>query len=372
MRTLKWVDISTNIRSDEEINFIGRVLTPLHILGMEALILHLKEKGIVCKGYIMAIAHSETGLGISEDAFHSNLYEGVEPVFLSDREEPWVSFKALYEAKKNEDSSRRFFFANPFEVELGYISQIISIRPDDKMEVFVTEEGNANYLRSPYGMNKTMIVGLGLKKSARYFFESCIKNRLIVYYAQRKITIHEFLMLERVNGRWTKNNFYVRSLLKILKSVRKSEDYSQYEGAIIICPSLLYESGFLKKREDLEIYKQIRNTFGNDVKWIVKPHPREKSKYIYDILNCAVDSKNRLSTEEILANLEKPPIMIIGDSSTVLVSANVLYGIKTVSINKLYKKCNLRDKHYFDGFNKCFNGMCLMPKSFDELLEHIR
>ncbi len=371
MRTLSWKDIAEQIKTDSEINFLGRAMTPLHVLGVETFLMSLIEQGIKCKGYILTVAHFKTGLALNENSFHSSLYEGVEPVFLDNLEEPKSKVSTLLHVAHKVDNSKTFYFANPYRVELGYVSELLKLLPNDKIEITVTEEGNASYGSNPYKLTYAMLLGFGIKNSIRFFLESSIKDRYLTKHIGKRLVIRHFLMLNKDNGGWKKNDTYARNIIKILSSNDRREEYSNYENAIVFCPSPLYEGGYLKSRQDVEIYKKIKDILGDEEKYIVRPHPREKDKEAYSVLDCFIDDRRGSSLEEVLAGLDNKPKYIIGDSSTALVNASALFGIKTISINKLLDRSVLSDKHYFDSFNNLFDGLCFTPATFKELLEFI-
>ncbi len=371
MRTLSWKEIAEQIKTDSEINFLGRAMTPLHVLGVETFLLSLIERGIKCKGYILAVAHCQTGLALGENSFHSSLYEGVEPVFLDEDEEPKSRISTLLNAGKKDNKRNAFYLANPYRVELGYVSELLALRPHDKIEITVTEEGNASYGSNPYRLTYAMILGLGIKNSIRFFFESSIKDRYLTKYIGKNMAIRHFLMLNRNSGTWEQNDTYARNVIKILSASERKEEWLNYENAIVFCPSPLFEGGFLKYRQDVEIYKKIKDILGCSEKFIVRPHPREKDKGVYAVLDCTIDEGWGRSLEEVLAGLDRKPKYIIGDSSSVLVNVRALFGIKTISINKLLDKNVLSDKHFFDSFNNLFVGVCYIPASFKELLDFL-
>ncbi len=371
MRTLSWQEIAEQIKTDSEINFIGRAMTPLHVLGVETFLLSLIEQGIKCKGYILTVAHGQTGLALTENSFHSSLHEGVEPVFLDDIEEPKSHIKTLLCAQKHDDSCRLFYIVNPYRVELGYVSELLDLRPNDRLEIIVTEEGVASYGSNPYKLTHAMILGWGMKQAIRFFLESSIKDRYLIKHIGTKMCIKHFLMLNKVKGTWEKNEVYARNFIKILSSGERKEDCLEYENAVVFCPSPLYEAGFLKSRQDIDIYKRIKEVLGSEEKYIVRPHPREKDTKVYTVLDCYLDERPGSSLEEVLAGLNRKPKYIIGDSSTALVNASALFGIKTISINRILDRSVLSDKHFFDSFNNLFGGLCSIPSSFEELMESI-
>lgn len=368
METKTWQEIAKAIETDSGINFIGRVISPLHVLGIEAYLLNLKERGITPKGYILVVAHETTGVGVSEELFHRELYEDVAPIILSDDNRQRISFSGLKKALSASDSADEFYIANPYRAEFSYISAIAMLRPNNRIIAVITDEGGASYLDNPYSFRSNWDPGWRFKDCLRFFLLSCIRDNLMAYFFIRKGIIRPFLMLEKQGKHWEDNKPCVEAILKVLKSRPPKEDYSEYENAVVICPSLIYEAGYMTGEEDIPIFKIIRDKM-EETKFIIKPHPREKNVDRYKVLNCEIERRYTVTTEEILANLDSLPKCIIGESSTILFSAAALFGVKAISINKLIDRKYLADRRYFDSFNENFDGLVCIPKSEEELLK---
>lgn len=368
METKTWHEVANEIKEDKEINFIGRAISPLHVLGIESYILHLKDKGVKLKGFILAVSHSDTGMLIAEDTFHKDLYEGVEPIFLVEQNDLKVKPGNLRMCIQNVNNEKEFYLANPYRPEFSYISEVAGIRPDERINVVVTDEGNGSYVNDPYRLHDNKFPSWSIKDFIRFIIYSSIRDRYLYKRMASKGIISRFLMLKKENGSFVRNTECAEKLVDIFKSVKLADDYTSYEDSILICPSLIYEAGVLKEPVDIEIYREILNKLGNP-KCVVKPHPREKEIEKYRQLGCMVERRYSATTEVVLANLERKPRCIIGESSTVLVSAAALFGIKTISISKLINRDKLTIPDYFDRFSDIFGRIVLTPETSEELIK---
>ena len=108
METKTWLEIANEIKNDSDINFIGRAISPLHILGIEAYILYLKESGVPVKGYILAVPHFDTGMMLDENLFHQDLYDNVRPVYLNGDNDLKTDFTNLLHATGRKDCNSSF------------------------------------------------------------------------------------------------------------------------------------------------------------------------------------------------------------------------------------------------------------------------
>ncbi len=368
MEAKTWKEIENEIRNDTSINFIGRAISPLHVLGIESYVLHLRDQGITPRGFILVVPHDETGIGISEDCFHKELYEGVTPVILTDGGSIGNKWFTLLKVLFGHKQKNEIYFANPYRVEFNYVSAIADIRKDTGVHIVLTDEGGGSYLNNPYSFRTNRVPSWGFIDNLRYILYATFRDNALNHIFKSRNLIEYFLMLKKVGNRWLRNDRCSDQILKILRSRKVAEDYSEFENAVLICPGLIYEAGYLTVGQDVEIYKEILEKLGN-VKCVVKPHPREKNLERYKAMNCFIEQRHSITTEEILASLKNLPKCIIGDSSTTLFSAAALLGVRTISINKLINREYMTNKKYFDSFNDNFDGLVSIPKTKEELTE---
>jgi len=366
-----WADIINRISEDDKINFIAEAMTPLHVLGIEALIVHLNNLGIECKGYILAVSHGETGMGLSESSFHTQCYTNISVMELEPPKQEKVNLSKFYQRLKVNQSGTDFFYATPFRPSFRNLYDVYRAVPDRKISVYITEEGGASYARSPYEFRKYLAINWGFRDYFSFFYHGLVQEKRYEKKLVENGVLKRFLLLKREDDKWVANPECAAAYRVVLESEDSKEDYSNFEDAVIFSPTLLLETGILVSRQDIEIYKSIQDILGTG-KYIVKPHPREKNIKAYDELNCEIEQRNGVSQESIFAHLNHLPRFIIGESSTTLIYASVLFNIKSIAINKLIDKENLTDKDYFRDFNRTFGNIVYIPNTMDELADYLK
>ena len=378
MKTYSEKEMSALLGAGKEINFYADAITPLHILGIEAAMYHLLQQGVDLKGYIAIMAHPVTGFAVSEADFH--ILDGLDVKAL-----PVVNHygkRSLSQKLKDRAASYRFFgrcgpadekkplfyYITPYKPSFEMVMRIAEMKAEYQLKVIVTDEGLASYLRNPYTITKSIIPEWGIVRTIKNLWDICIEARWFWKRMQKAGMTSEFMLLHGKKGRWKRNEACIEAYRKILSKNRTQEDFSYYGDAVLINPSLLYEAKILKERVDIGIYQEIgRLLKQKGITMIVKPHPREKQLHWYDELDCIVEKKGGMAQENIFAGLTVLPRCLIGDSSTTLVTAGILFDIKAISINRLINKKCLNDAHYFDNFNRTFSNLVMMPETMEEL-----
>lgn len=371
------------MQNREEVNFYADAITPLHALGIEAAMQHLTQKGIKLIGYIALMAHDVTGYALNESDFHIVKNMDVEIVQIERiYEQRSVTQKIrhrldLYKfygncAKKDITNKTVFYYITPFKPSFDIVMEISKIMTECRLQIIVTDEGLGSYLEGPYRITKSISIELGFKRTVKFIWELLIEARWFWNRLTKAGMTSEFLLLYKNAGRWEKNKACIEAYRSILLQNQCTDDFSYYEDAVLISPSLLYEAKILKEHADINIYKEISRFLNRKgIRIVAKPHPREKNLEWYGEINCILEKQGNAALESILAHMDKLPRCIVGDASTTLVTASILYGIKSISINKLIDKKHLRDKHYFDNFNCTFQNLVYMPETMEELMELI-
>ncbi len=371
-------DMFDFIESCREMNFFADVVTPLHVLGVEAAIYHLASEGVKLKGCIAVMAHSLTGYAVSEESFH--VIDGVDTKlvqmstdyiarsFSQKLQRRWKRFRFYAKLRKPEPEKPVFYYITPYKPSFDTIIKLTEIKSGYRLQIIVTDEGLANYIRSPYGIQKCIIPEWGFYWTLKNVWTILVEERRFVKQVRKAGMISDFTILWKQQGKWVPNPACVEAYKAILSQNAREGAYPYYGGAVLLNASLLYETKILKKPDDIRIYKEIgRELKQMGIPLVAKPHPREKELSWYEDLDCIVEKESAISQEAILASLNVLPKCVIGDSSTTLVTSAVLFGIKTISISRLINKKYLYDAHYFDGFDKSFSNLVLMPESMEEL-----
>ncbi len=372
METITRSELITRIRDDVEINFLAEAMTPLHVLGIEACILYLERRGVKCKGFIVAVNHAKTGKGLDESMFHTLCYSNVNPIYIKSEESKNANHLSFYlKLKKDKRKLNKLYYATPFTPSFDMIPLVMSARPEDDLQVFVTEEGTATYIANPYGLFYYTVFDPKFFQYPKIIWKNIIRNK---FYLKRLCSagkLTNFTFLSRENEKYVPNHECVEACKIILASETADTDYSYYENAVVFVPSLLYESGIISDRYDVELYKVAQDTIGNDCNYVVKPHPREKDLSAYSVLNCKIESNYKNSLESIIANLKIKPKCIIGDTGTSLVNIATLFGIKAISISKMIGDEHILFRGFFDKFNDTFSDIVFIPSTMTEFKDYL-
>ena len=328
-------------------------------------------------------AHDVTGYALTESHFHIVKDMNVEFFQLDNKNEHRSFIQKIKHrldsyifygsCKRKPDVDRpTFYYITPYIPSYDMFMEIAAVKAEYDLQILLTDEGLASYLRSPYKINKAVSIEWGLKRTIKYIWDLSIESRWFWYRLTKAGMASEFLLLYKNEGKWKRNEVCIEAYKAVLSQDNYSDDFSYYENAVLISPSLLYEAHILKEHVDIDIYKEISKLLvKKGIRLVAKPHPREKQLEWYDELNCVLEKGSNVALESVLVHLNVLPKCIIGDSSTTLVTASILFGIKAISINKLIDKRYLRDIHFFDSFNNAFSDLLCVPETLEELKEII-
>lgn len=178
---------------------------------------------------------------------------------------------------------------------------------------------------------RKLIISIGL------FFKEITDNRLIKKL-EGNGNFEEFYLLRRSENKLVPNQEVCEAFAGVFAERSKHLGIQKdYKDVILINSQPLKE--LMGVDLDIKCYARIRDICEKrNIKLIVKPHPREKYVSRYRELGIEVDdSEKGISQEILLAGAKHKPLMMIGLHSTSLVTANLFYGIPTISIGKLDK-----------------------------------
>ncbi len=373
MKRLSWDDVLEKVKNDGEINFVSEVITPLHALGIETFLVHQKNRGIRIKGFILVVPHPQTGLALTEDMFHVTCYEGITVAELElNTITDSIDYNFYLRLSSIRHEAATFYYASPYAPSFSRIPQVMSLRPNDVLKVVITEEGIGSYVSNPYKLEKYKRAKMSTKDCLLFLLQIGLRNRYFEYKLRRTGKLEKFLMYRKEGKKLQPNIEYISSVNEIFSAEPVEGDYSLYEEAVVFVPGLLYDAGMISNRCDVEIYEKIKGIIGTDTKYIVKPHPREKSLKAYERLNCEVERNNQYSCERIISHLRRKPRYVIGDCSTTLANVAAIFDVKAIAVNKLIDKAMLFDKDMFKVYNMCFDKVVYIPNNWDELRAYLK
>lgn len=369
------------VASRPDINFLAAAITPWHALGIEAAILQMTEQGKALRGYIMVVAHNVTGTALSENNFPVAENNGIQIVCITPQKEirtlkeklslKYRKYKYFISLPKEKDTDI-LYWATPLKPSYEMIPRIAEVTAK-KMQFIITDEGLGSYLNSAYDWWRLSFFESGLKSGIRATWNLMIRDPFFQYSLRKRDQLQWNQLLIGKRKKWRANNAVVKYYQRILRVEEKSKEYDYYGKSILINSDMLFESGLIKENEDVKIYDYICQQMQKEcIPVVLKLHPREKRLERYQAMNCRMEQKNKLAQEVILASLEKKPYCIVGTASTSLVTAKLLFDIDAISINYLMDKTKITDKKTIFDFNDAFEDLIYMPRSNEELIDHIR
>ena len=133
----------------------------------------------------------------------------------------------------------------------------------------------------------------------------------------------------------------------------------------------MFDNREISGEQDILVWEGLERCFTKEQKKnvIVKVHPREVSVNRYDRFGWKFVENCTYSQEEIIANLRIRPKCVIGITTSTLLNISALFGIKSISLVKLFMKQDIPQGSRRDcaDFLKLCGDMVLTPADESEL-----
>lgn len=285
---------------DDDIEFIGFAITPLHARNIEMIRRHFGFK----KGVVIVAPHNRTG-------YPNNLHLFEENTNIVRIEIPYEEFENKgnsFLPKTNPQKKRLFFITAFFKDDWALLLQ----------EKF--SNCQLTYL----------IIDSGLGSYENHINEEILKR------ADGVFTIDARKYTKDYDGILSLNQQFAEAYIKPINQI--SEKEKMHHGAllrnsVLLCTQPLKEDGIIEDNCDIKLYKKIIDyAKTNNYKVVIKTHPRE-SKEKYKYLSVEILETDYM-LEDLFAQCEKPAC-IISPFSTVMIDAKLLYNIPAISVLKI-------------------------------------
>lgn len=382
METINSSALKKRLASDSNINFLAFLVTPWHAHGVNAFMRFKQDQGVRLRGIICIGKNAQAGYLIDDSyLIHSN---EITIVRYDSREN-----KTIKSSLKNLlDTWRGCYFLPPVSDKCD-IYVLNCVNPYFGMHAFLKlylkkqplavliDEGLATYMRSNFGrLCESLSFKNSILKKSIIVYSSLISSaflRKMVSYNE----IYHFQIFDYGNHELERNDFaikYYKDVLSLTKNIDAGY-VKDYENAVVINTQAYFEMGQIINDLDIEIIKLICRECGNlGLNVLLKPHPRENHLERYDgIDNLVVDSRKGVSQESIIAGLEVKPTLVIGITSTTLVSLKVLFDVNTVSVAPYFLNQRIGPRLRGDckDFCRTFEKFVPCLATTDELLREI-
>lgn len=363
----------------ENVNVVINVITPWHLHGAMAVLEKLLSEEICLNGYICVSPTSANTYILNENdfenlpkrisAYYFTLEKGISNVNRMKR-----YLQGLLAPLANEGDP--LYLIMPKALDMMLYSALQTAMPSKSIYGYIIDEGLGSYMRSE---KEYFMWNIAYKKSS-LLKKIWVNLRVLVLDEFYKTKIvkrtglvnFNLLVQNRNNLKINQESvaFYLKSLQKQNVSMQRADDL--YEDAVVINTQPFTEDAILVNDVDVLILQRICLMLKEiGCKIVLKPHPRESNLARYECLKevMIIADSQGISQESMLASMAIKPKVIIGFSSTTLVTAQILFGVPTISLSRFFDFENLNPilKMEQERFLETFSKFVFCPNTIDDL-----
>lgn len=374
---------------NEQINFVGTAVTPWHAHGIDCAIKYLQDRGVNIKGVIiisLAIKQGKVTHLLTENNFINTccIYYKQKASFdtslryiINNLRENWHSVKA-YNRQKGTNSTVYIVSAWHPNMNL-FIYLRKNLNTDYNFKLMVVEEGLSTYFpevkstKHIWNLTKLSKNGVSLLVSFAYqLLTTTLRNRF-----ENKAQLINLNLLVENNERLQPNIVACKYYRKVLAEY--SNKYLQHvlipdlNDCILIGTMAYLHSEIQGNSDVITLQKIVDELVDAGYRVYIKPHPRDVGyRERYATLRCEfIDVPCSIETLMVkYPNLKA----IISFSSTSLVTAQLLFNIKSISILNIIEKDKygkyIQDE--MDSFEKCFSTVVDIPHDISEMIQLLK
>lgn len=368
-------------KRDDDLNVLAFVVTPWVAHGVDAFIEYLIERGLDPKGAVIIIAHGQAGILVNQEHF-STTCKGIS--FYRLKEES-SSIKDKIRNKLNtyiqnlivrSKNGRELFVLNQGCVNFEWHAKLKHLNGERHIQSVILDEGIGMYMRDKKAWAMESISNTtSFKQKVSIIFSLYILNPCMERHLKKINECTEFCLLKKsANYEFIPDKETIKYYGRVIKKIGAVSDYQdskKYENAVVINTQPFYEYNQVYHDEDIRAIKMICDLCSDrGISVVLKPHPREKNIERYDALkNCLVDRRKGITQESIISQLQIKPKLIVGFSSTTLVSEKIFEQIPAMSLVACIDTNNVESKMAMDfcRFQKTFKNIVAFPRNVEEV-----
>lgn len=375
-----------DIIKKEQINFIGSAVTPWHAHGIDCAVRYLQDRGVLVKGIVLvkpAVRQTEVCQLLTEQNFVNKccrIYKS--PAEYDTRlstllKAYYVGYESTnwYNKQHKQKHDKTIYIASPWHLDYKIFSVLYqSVGVSYGFQLMLVEEGLSSYFpqidtkKHIWNSLSTNKSGLSLVMS----FLSSVAFRAIRRRFEARTSWINLNLLIGKSDDLKPNRFsvgyYRQVLMEYAEKNRNKFPILRLENAVIIC-TMAYLHTEIKEESDVKTLKLVVDELKRrELKVYLKPHPRDKD-YRNRYASLACDFIDYPCTVEVFLAMYPQVAGIVSFSSTALVTAKLLFGLKSVSILNLVEKEKYGKyiREEMESFTFCFSNVVEMPNSIKEL-----
>lgn len=348
------------LQNNPNIGYIARAVTPWHAIGVDSAVKFLQEKYNSIQGISLITPHSKTGFCCDESVFTND-----------------SNYKFRINPYKHGLNKIKLFFLFYFFLLCNFIKSkkkdvfIIGATPDPLLAILafkylpnrhirflLIDDGAAKYMGTLHPKKPSK----GIINHLKYFHHAYMGNEFI----KNHLDVDSLCFLKRSQDNWVKNDdilpYYRQTLNKISQNVEIANLFSQ--KSFVICTTA-WNREHIQNNEDLKQLKKVCSFLHNHgFNLLLKPHPRD-TFFIHhkDELHCTLLNAGSTAMEVICEKYRFQGI--ISFSSTILVTAKILFNIPTYEISDLLDRSSISSFYLneIDSFKKTFKQSTCFVKT---------
>ena len=366
-------DLISHITNHPEYNFLAKVFTPWHMIGVKATLEKLKKEGIIMKGVGIVSPHPLTGYAIHENEFPNECVytcscdtTAVIENVLADK---YHFYKYLFADIKKSSRKKDFYIIVPV-IDTILASQIYRVLPDRHIKFILFDEGVATYINTLWPRPNPFCGWSNFMQFLRYL-HCHIMGQVFVEHTRE--VLHNQLFTYSSLGQLVQNKYIYPYYIKVLSQKAETTSiegcFASIKDSVVICTTAWDRSKIIGDEDFIVLKKVCEYLHSKGLRLFLKPHPRDmfftsKADLLYTQV---IDSS--LPMESICINY--PPRCIISFSSTILVTAKVFWNIPVYCLSDMLDRSCIGEFYLkeIDGFRQVFKDMVLFPKECNQLLE---
>lgn len=383
MREISSSELLNKYIKNKDLNILAFVVTPWAAHGVDAFLEYVVDQGINPKGTIVVVKHGQAGY-IVDDSHFSADYDGICFYRLNDEKLTYTLQEKIKEKigvyKENLITKQRrgteLFILNQGSINFEWHARLKQLHDRRFVQSVVIDEGIGMYMRDKKAWLQEDLSNVKtLKQKVSIFSSIYILNPLMRNHLKNSNEYKDFCLLKKCNSSGFEPNFnavmyYRNAIKKFATSTGDLESYI-YESAVVINTQPFYEYGQICNDEDLNALKRVCELCKKKgLKVVLKPHPREKNIDRYGVLEyCVIDERKGITQESIICSLRVKPKVIVGFTSTTLVSEEVFDQIPAISLVACIDLENIETKMRTDffRFQRTFGNIVMFPRDYDEV-----
>jgi hypothetical protein len=375
--------LASYLYKNMDLDFVAAALTPWHAHNIDAAIARLRKENNHLKGIVLIERHNKIAYYLEEASFICKQYENIRIVYYFEESNSSILDYLerciqifWYSCRVQRNKDKVMYVIAPAFPQYWLLIMLKKMFAFGMAQSIIVDEGLGIYMRTRrdwiLAEQTTMLSTKSIMMLIRQFVVLDFSKKLL----QHKSSIDNWSLFYDNRHKQLKPNlttiYYLADVLDQYAQKCKVDLTISYQDKILFLTQPFVEDQDINCNDNKAILNEVTTLLKNSGSVVHKPHPREHhlSDYLYP--NVDTDMKNnKLSLECLLNTALGVPRVIVGYSSTALISAKLLYKIETISLIDLVDKHVISKKlaHDFHKFKKMFSPFVHIPKTHQELAQ---